>query len=125
MNAARSPSSFSNSKIPLILLKTRSQPDDSYEDLFSDSASNYAPTFVPVLQHKPNLDSLNRLRDLLARGCFGGDEPHYGGLIFTSQRAVEAFASVVQELEADPEKRMVRDFSYIRPEHNLTPLHQA
>lgn len=96
------------SKVPIILLKTRSQPDDSYEELLTQPGSNYDPIFVPVLQHKPNLDSLSKVRDLLLNAGRARDQPSFGGLIFTSQRAVEAFASVVHELEAGPNKRMVR-----------------
>ncbi|KAL9620933.1 MAG: hypothetical protein Q9160_004586 [Pyrenula sp. 1 TL-2023] len=92
------------SKVPMILLKTRSQPDDSYEELFSQPGSNYDPIFVPVLQHRPNLDSLSRVRDLLLNAKWGRDQSSFGGLIFTSQRAVESFASVVHDLEAAPDK---------------------
>ncbi|RFU73123.1 uroporphyrinogen-iii synthase [Trichoderma arundinaceum] len=97
-----SPSS-SAQPIPVLLLKTKSSPSDAYEDLFSatDRSPSFDPTFVPVLQHKFEEKGVDRLRDLL-RGKGIGRTPdcEFGGLIFTSQRAVEAFAHVVREDEA-------------------------
>ncbi|KAH0493296.1 hypothetical protein TgHK011_008208 [Trichoderma gracile] len=94
--------SSSTQPIPVLLLKTKSSPSDAYEDLFS-SASNspsFAPAFVPVLQHKFEEKGVNRLRDLLRRKRIGTDPGcDFGGLIFTSQRAVEAFSHVVREDE--------------------------
>lgn len=97
------------SNIPVYLLKTRSQPDDGYEEYFSklqlsDSRDVEKPTlrfsshFVPVLEHQQNRTSLARLEDLLRTGQL---THHYGGLIFTSQRAVEGFSSVIQKLDAE------------------------
>ncbi|KOS18143.1 Uroporphyrinogen-III synthase [Escovopsis weberi] len=86
--------------IPVLLLKTKSSPGDSYEELLSceHEGRRFAPCFVPVLHHHFEEPGLERLRDLLrgrrigtGRGC------EFGGVIFTSQRAVEAFAHVVQE----------------------------
>lgn len=111
MNDEDSLSASLHYKTPIILLKTRSQPDDSYEELFSNPDSEYIPTFVPVLHHEPNPTGVEQLRYMLENADFAGDNPRYGGLIFTSQRAVEAFATIVQELEANPDKRMVRNFS--------------
>lgn len=95
--------------IPLLLLKTKSTPTDAYQDLFSspsiadnthnnDKATNFSPQFVPVLQHRFLDDGLGRMRSLLLRRQISrarGSE--YGGLIFTSQRAVEAFAKIYAE----------------------------
>ncbi|KAF7508673.1 hypothetical protein GJ744_009065 [Endocarpon pusillum] len=83
-------------KIPILLLKTKSIPNDSYEEYFSIPSSLFAPVFVPVLEHKPNASNLEQVKKLLQEGEL---KRRYGGMIFTSQRAVEGFAQVVQELE--------------------------
>lgn len=101
--------------IPILLLKTKSSPHDGYDDYFS--ANNYVPSFIPVLEHRFHAENLARVRDLFAAGAF---EPNaetadttetakadtsladtvsgrrYGGMIFTSQRAVEAFGSMLE-----------------------------
>ncbi|KAJ5769851.1 uncharacterized protein N7511_001902 [Penicillium nucicola] len=96
---------------PILLLKTKSTPHDGYQDLFSQ---NYDPTFVPVLEHRFHTENLNQVRDLFISGAFGnttsaspsngeqnetgnGNQARkYGGLIFTSQRAVEGFAKMIE-----------------------------
>ncbi|PLB35856.1 NAD(P)-binding protein [Aspergillus candidus] len=98
---------------PILLLKTRSSPKDTYEEYFS--ARGYNPAFVPVLEHRFRGESLSFIRDVIEGGGFttgvhhtanGGNEEdsneeegerskRYGGLIFTSQRAVEAFGAVL------------------------------
>ncbi len=87
---------MSSPKIPILLLKTKSIPSDSYEEYFSSPGSLFAPVFVPVLEHKPNVPNLEQVKKLLDEGEL---KRRYGGMIFTSQRAVEGFAQVVQELE--------------------------
>ena len=98
--------------IPVLLLKTRSQPHDAYEEYFSGSLSAttsdgrvistdgsttvFLPEFVPVLEHRPNTENLTQLEQLLASGGLAG---RYGGMIFTSQRAVEAWGDVVRRIE--------------------------
>ncbi|OCT47925.1 uroporphyrinogen-III synthase [Cladophialophora carrionii] len=101
--------------IPVLLLKTRSQPHDAYEEYFSDfrrgggggNATNngaeatplvFLPEFVPVLEHRPNSENLARLVKLLSEGRLS---EQYGGMIFTSQRAVEAWADVVKRVEGE------------------------
>jgi uroporphyrinogen-III synthase len=97
------------SSIPVLLLKTRSQPHDAYEEYFtnlgantsggdvhSSAAISFIPDFVPVLEHRPNTENLGHLETLLKSGGFA---EHYGGMIFTSQRAVEAWADVVRNVE--------------------------
>lgn len=88
--------------IPIFLLKTKSAPHDGYHDFFSATkleGHELKPTFVPVLEHtllEPGLDAVRQL--LRSRRINNsGDEGTYGGMIFTSQRAVEAFASLVGE----------------------------
>jgi len=89
------------SKIPVLLLKTRSSPGDSYEDLFSESninGSGFAPQFVPVLLHQFHSDGMKEVAALLRDRRIGNQEHHeYGGLIFTSQRAVEALVKLVKD----------------------------
>ncbi|KKZ66186.1 uroporphyrinogen-III synthase [[Emmonsia] crescens] len=87
-----SPSS-APAKTPIFLLKTKSTPHDGYEDYFSTSG-HYDPSFVPVLEHRFLEANLRRVRDLFVSGSIG---EQYGGLIFTSQRAVEGFARVIMD----------------------------
>lgn len=87
------------STIPVLLLKTRSQPHDAYEEYFSPSKGdtrNFQPHFVPVLEHRPVVESVAGLEQLLNSG---GLADKYGGMIFTSQRAVEAWADLVKKVE--------------------------
>lgn len=92
-----------DNKVKLFLLKTRSTPHDVYEDYFSNpgrlNGSTAAPIFVPVLEHTLLDDGLNHVRQLLKERKMNasGEEGTYGGAIFTSQRAVEAFAKLVAE----------------------------
>ncbi|KAK5158483.1 uroporphyrinogen-III synthase [Recurvomyces mirabilis] len=102
-------------QIPVYLLKTKSSPDDTYEEHFAgQSNGKYKSVFVPVLEHMFRDDALRFLRRGAERFAFaGGSEANeaklrkathnpakrYGGMIFTSQRAVDAFSSVVGRLE--------------------------
>lgn len=97
--------------IPILLLKTKSTPTDSYEQYFSAaSAPLFTPIFVPVLEHRPNVQNLETVKSWLRDGVARGAGPKkrmmgkYGGMIFTSQRAVEAFATVVADLEEAEER---------------------
>ena len=86
--------------VPILLLKTKSTPNDGYLDQLSIKNDDifFESTFVPVLEHKCLDEGLHVVRDLLEKKQIGNDvEPIYGGLIFTSQRAVEAFARLVDE----------------------------
>ncbi|CAK7566979.1 MAG: uroporphyrinogen-III synthase [Sporothrix epigloea] len=92
--------------IPVFLLKTRSSPADAYEDLLaasSDGGVAFAPIFVPVLEHRFIDDGLAKVKDLLDRRQITNGRLHsstsgqYGGMIFTSQRAVDAFSKIVNE----------------------------
>ena len=88
-----------NVRTPIFLLKTKSVPSDGYEEYFSTARDGtlFEPVFVPVLEHKFLDEGLNVVRDLLHNKRIGKDATHkYGGLIFTSQRAVEAFAALVE-----------------------------
>ncbi|CAI6334634.1 unnamed protein product [Periconia digitata] len=93
----------SDSKIPILLLKTKSVPADAYEEYFSTfGGGRYTPTFVPVLEHHFKQDALAQVRAHILDGHFlptsGSSSQQYGAIIFTSQRAVEAFTCIVQDL---------------------------
>ncbi|KAK7428679.1 uroporphyrinogen-III synthase [Neonectria magnoliae] len=96
-----------SSTIPVLLLKTKSSPGDAYEDLFSDSQRNgvsFAPAFVPVLLHRFDDRGMSQIAGLLRDRRIGNGEHYdYGGLVFTSQRAVEAFAKLVEDGRWDAE----------------------
>ena len=89
------------SSIPILLLKTKSTPNDGYEERFSTAtigSNKFDPTFVPVLEHQFLDQGLDVVKDLLRNKQIGKDEgKRYGGMIFTSQRAVEAFARLVEK----------------------------
>lgn len=74
---------------PILLLKTPTQPTDPYFTHFS--ARNYSPRFVSPLTHTLRPPSLTLLLPT----------PKYGALIFTSARAVEAFALTLSRCTAD------------------------
>lgn len=93
------------SKVPILLLKTRSTPIDAYEEILTTSkpkneslGRKFDPQFVPVLRHRFDEGGMQRTRSLLQANEIG-DRPgcRYGGMIFTSQRAVEAFTKVVND----------------------------
>ncbi|KAF2773630.1 tetrapyrrole biosynthesis, uroporphyrinogen III synthase [Teratosphaeria nubilosa] len=103
---------------PIYLLKTKSSPTDTYHDHFATLPTNqYHPIFIPVLDHMFRDDALRTLRRSAERFAFAGGSPanpaklrkathnpakKYSGIIFTSQRAVDAFALTI--LKLDPHK---------------------
>ncbi|PVH87843.1 uroporphyrinogen-III synthase-like protein [Cadophora sp. DSE1049] len=101
------------SSIPILLLKTKSTPNDGYEERFSTAtigSDQFYPTFVPVLEHQFLDQGLNVVKDLLQHQQFGKDAgKKYGGMIFTSQRAVEAFARLVEEGKGDAQWPHLQD----------------
>ncbi|GKZ34661.1 hypothetical protein AbraIFM66950_004975 [Aspergillus brasiliensis] len=111
------PSERDNRKPPIVLLKTKSTPHDNYEEYFHHQTS-YNPTFIPVLSHNFHTENLHSIRGSFASGALlppsstKDQEPEqqnharkYGGLIFTSQRAVEGFGKVLAELDDDSEAK--------------------
>ncbi|DAA76586.1 TPA_exp: putative Uroporphyrinogen-III synthase (UROS) [Trichophyton benhamiae CBS 112371] len=80
-------------EIPIYFLKTKSTPHDGYEEHFSPS-KGFKPCFIPVLEHKLNHNNLQKVKDLILSGAVA---KQYGGIIFTSQRAVEGFSRMVQD----------------------------
>lgn len=87
-------------KTPILLLKTKSSPGDAYEERFSAHCDGLAfePSFVTVLEHRFEDEGLAKVRSILQSSLIGTAEGSaYGGLIFTSQRAVEAFTKLVVE----------------------------
>lgn len=96
----------SQGRTPILLLKTKSVPTDTYEELFSSCDNNqYAPVFVPVLEHRFKRDALDSVRQhIINRGLVPTSQKGfatYGALIFTSQRAVEAFNEVVEDIRRE------------------------
>lgn len=91
-------------RIPVLLLKTKSTPTDGYEEHFrSFKERGYIPDFIPVLEHRFREDALEEIRELITQKAFtassdSSTSARYGGIIFTSQRAVEAFTKVTAEL---------------------------
>lgn len=86
--------------MPILLLKTKSTPGDSYEDIFSQPQGglSFSPSFVPVLEHRFEEAGMTKVRSVLESQMIGKHfGAAYGGLIFTSQRAVEAFTQIVQD----------------------------
>lgn len=79
-------------KSPVFLLKTKNTPHDGYDEYFS-STGRYEPSFIPVLEHRFNDANLDIVRDLFVSGQIC---EKYGGLIFTSQRAVEGFTRMIK-----------------------------
>lgn len=97
---------LSQGKTPILLLKTKSAPNDTYEELFSTCDDHrYAPVFVPVLEHRFKREALNTVRQcIINRGLVPTSQKGlatYGALIFTSQRAVEAFNEVVEDIRKE------------------------
>lgn len=93
-------------KTPILLLKTKSSPTDTYEEFFSTfDEGRYEPVFVPVLEHRFKQDALDQVRRHITNGEFvsmdRGVPPEYGAIIFTSQRAVEAFTQVIEGLRTE------------------------
>jgi uroporphyrinogen-III synthase len=91
----------SSTPSPIFLLKTKSTPTDNYQEYFSRTG-NFEPHFVPVLEHIYHHENLRVIRDLFLSGSLDGGSSDgkgkkYGGLIFTSQRAVEGFARLLEE----------------------------
>ncbi|KAF2724371.1 tetrapyrrole biosynthesis, uroporphyrinogen III synthase [Polychaeton citri CBS 116435] len=100
-------------QIPIYLLKTKSSPSDGYEEYF-EKDGKYMPIFVPVLEHMLMEDALRKLRLSAERFAFAGGSAatarqtatnnpakKYSGMVFSSQRAVDAFATMVAKLNPD------------------------
>ena len=93
-------------KTPILLLKTKSTPSDAYEDHFTSlDDGKFKPGFVSVLEHQFNEANKNRLSTLIRSGSFKHSATkhnklsNYGGLIFTSQRAVDAFKQIINDIQ--------------------------
>ncbi|KAF2807864.1 tetrapyrrole biosynthesis, uroporphyrinogen III synthase [Mytilinidion resinicola] len=99
-------SSQNKGKTPILLLKTKSSPHDGYEEYFSSfDYGSFDPVFVPVLEHRFKNDSLQKVRECVASGGLAAKEAEdfiskYGAVIFTSQRAVEAFTKVINHIRS-------------------------
>ena len=92
-------------RIPVLFLKTKSSPNDGYEDHFAEHG--YLPDFIPVLEHRFRDDTLEEIRQLIIGQAFTSSaestspSKKFGGIIFTSQRAVEAFTKVIEKLKEE------------------------
>lgn len=116
-NVTASLKDLSMGQSPVYLLKTKSSPNDAYEEHFTTlQDGHFKPIFVPVLDHMFRDDALRTLRLAAERFAFAGGSAatarqkatnnqakRYGGIIFTSQRAVDAFGTVIAKL--DPAKK--------------------
>lgn len=86
----------------VLLLKTKSHPTDPYDIFFRSNEAD--PVFVPVLEHRQvNLDVIKRK---ILEGSIEGfgttvsqSQAEYGGVIITSQRAVEALGTVLDSVK--------------------------
>lgn len=120
--------------ISLFLLKTKANPGDGYEEQFASvkDGIRFEPVFVPVLEHKFKEKGMRTMRNMIRRDRFGTHEgSKYGGLIFTSQRAVEAFTSLTREEEVTgqgaqeaaiiPTPTSSSDYHHPSPETNILP----
>lgn len=85
--------------IPILFLKTRSQPHEHYNEFFASNPLDNAvfkPFFIPVLKHHHvNLDNL---KTHLITKFDSADPASYGGLVITSQRTAEALSSIIPAL---------------------------
>ncbi|KAG0637093.1 tetrapyrrole biosynthesis, uroporphyrinogen III synthase [Tuber brumale] len=85
--------------VPILFLKTRSQPHEQYDEYFTSSPLDdavFKPVFIPVLKHHHvNLDNL---KTHLIDKSDPTDPNSYGGLVITSQRTVEALSSIIPAL---------------------------
>ncbi|POS82364.1 hypothetical protein EPUL_006267 [Erysiphe pulchra] len=89
-----------SNEIPIIFLKSENTTDDRFQKQFSviKNGLKFDPCFVPVIEHNFKEAELDLFRKILHKRRIGKEiGSKYGGLIFTSQRAVEAFASLVLE----------------------------
>lgn len=85
----------------VLLLKTISSPCDNYEKFFGQSTCPiFEPFFVPVLQHRLYRDTLEWLETSILNKSFTTGQNAFGGIIFTSQKAVEAFSHAVSAIDA-------------------------
>jgi uroporphyrinogen-III synthase len=96
----------SRGQTPVLLLKTKSTPADTYQELFATLHNRrYAPIFVPVLEHRFKQDTLHQVQNhITGRGFLPKAKQGlatYGAMIFTSQRAVEAFTQIVDDIRRD------------------------
>lgn len=101
---------FNSPSVPVLLLKTRSVPADKYEETFNGAGGKYKASFIPVLDHHFKQDIVSWFKTTVLNHGFshasastgaGSEESSYfGGIIFTSQRAVETFASIVEPLDS-------------------------
>lgn len=121
------------SSIPIFLLKN---PSSGHEDPYTIClASNppalnstYQPVYVPVLEHQFYIEPILTILDsLLEDGDTHVPVPAFpfGGFVFTSQRAVEAFASAISQFnsKANVHKSSPGNLTLERLRHLTIPLY--
>ncbi|KAL8763056.1 MAG: hypothetical protein Q9184_001083 [Pyrenodesmia sp. 2 TL-2023] len=118
--------------IPIILLKNASNGHtDPYTTHFPSHSSplngTYQPMYVPVLEHTLHIQPILGALEVFSEVQSYDDATTfftYGGLIFTSQRAVEAFASALDHLSSAVESGSTSGKSILLGLENLTiPLY--
>jgi Uroporphyrinogen-III synthase HemD len=75
-------------KIPIQLSKPSQRPMTATKNILHPDLT-LRPVFVPVLKYRPNAENLDKVKGWLQDGQL---RERYGGMVFTSHRAVEAFA---------------------------------
>ncbi|KAL2865525.1 uncharacterized protein BJX67DRAFT_373157 [Aspergillus lucknowensis] len=104
------------SSTPVILLKTKSSPHDGYDKFFR--TRSYNPTFIPVLLHNFHHENLSQVKALFESGRLNPSPGRqYGGIIFTSQRAIEAFADTLKGVE----QPLTEKASHLLPLYTVGP----
>ncbi|KAL9006538.1 MAG: hypothetical protein Q9188_000698 [Gyalolechia gomerana] len=101
-------SNGSTTSIPVLLLKNPSSGhEDPYTIHFSSNppspSSTYQPLYVPVLEHTSYIEPILTILDPFLKGGdteLSSSSFPFGGFIFTSQRAVEAFASAIAHVSS-------------------------
>ena len=94
----------SRSHYHTLLLKTKSKPRDPYDEFFR--SKNVDPIFVPVMEHQHI--NLEKVKNIISHGQIEGfgksgaeSPPVYGGVIITSQRAVEALGAALDLIKGN------------------------
>jgi uroporphyrinogen-III synthase len=99
---------MADSCLSILFLKEKSLPSDPYDEAFSkfkdEDSRRFETSFIPVTKSEPHVNGVQSLTELLCRGSIGRrPDSIFGGLVFTSQRAVSIFAAAVTELIAQNE----------------------
>jgi uroporphyrinogen-III synthase len=86
---------------PIFFLKALATPSDAFQELFSGLRNTaddpiFDPIFIPILDHALQEQGVSSIVQLLLQASISAHEDAlYGGIIFTSQRAVKAFSTAL------------------------------